>query len=83
MISIEEVHNGLIVSLPDRKKVFASLDDVMTELLGHFEGRYPNSNGGAYGIVIIQRERAPVKQIEHVSGVNVSTIMRPPMNIIV
>ena len=82
MISIEEVHNGFIVLLPDRKKVFTSLDEVMTELLGHFEGRYSNLNGGAYGVVMIQRERPVVTRVEQVSGVCMGVTMRPLMEIV-
>ena len=82
MVSIEQVNNGYIVSLPSGKKVYTSLDDVFQELLGHFEGRYAWFDGEAYGIVVIQRKRQTATRVEHVPGVKISTIMRPPMDII-
>ena len=82
MISIEEVHNGFIVSLPDRKKVFANLENVMAELLAHFEGRAAHLDGDMYGVVFIQRERYVALQCEHVPGVQISVVERAPLDIL-
>ena len=82
MITIEQVNNGYIVSLPSNKKVFTSLDDAMAELLNHFEGRSPGFGGDAYGVVSIQRERDTAPRHDGISGLQMSVVQRPPLDIL-
>ena len=72
MVSIEHVDNGYVVSLPGSKKVFVCLENVMAELLSHFEGRSAGCSGDAYGIVYIQREQYRALPCNRVSGVEMS-----------
>ena len=82
MVSIKQVRNGYIVSLPSNEKVFTSLDEVLAELLNHFEGRSPGLGGDAYGVVSIQRERDTAPRHDGISGLQMSVAQRPPLDIL-
>jgi len=63
MIRIERAANGYIVSLKqtwgeDERMVYATLDELFTELLMHLEGRCESFGGGRYGRVVIHRTTA-------------------------
>ena len=58
-MNIEQVDNGYIVSgigLTHHQKVFHTLEEVFTEMLAHFEGRFEGLGGNSYGEVRIYRD---------------------------
>jgi hypothetical protein len=57
-IRVNQVENGYIVQETDaltRMMVFATLDEVMQEMLRKFENRYAGMGGDSYGRVTIDR----------------------------
>ena len=57
-IRVSQVENGYIVQETNaltRTMVFATLDEVMQEMLTEFEGRYAGMGGDSYGRVTIDR----------------------------
>lgn len=59
-MKIERVNNGYIITLSlGAQEVYHSLDEVMTRILGHFEGLSPHFSGSAYGEVKITRGACP------------------------
>ena len=57
-VRICQVENGYIVQETNaltRTMVFATLDEVMQEMLTAFEGRYAGLSGDSYGRVTIER----------------------------
>ena len=57
-VRICQVENGYIVQETNaltRTMVFATLDEVLQEMLTAFEGRYAGLSGDSYGLVTIER----------------------------
>lgn len=65
-IQVEAVDNGYIVrKLGGRTscKVFETLDDVFTDLLGEFESRYQSRSDNSFGKVVVYREPPQVTSV--------------------
>jgi len=55
---IRKVSNGFVVESGILEKVFITLDEVLADMLLHFEGRSSTFTGKSYGIVTISREQS-------------------------
>ena len=76
-LNIEQVNNGYVVTGPNRKQVFYTLDEVCEALLLHFEGRASSFEGNLYGLVVIYRDAPAYSGVSMVSA----TPIRPPLAI--
>lgn len=62
-MEIEQVSNGYIVTNDlDTKEICATLDEVFSSLLLHFEGRSLNFSGDSFGKVVVKRTQANTKK---------------------